>query len=311
MVLERLMEIWLDSAREHLRESTVVSYRIAVARAVRYLGAREIASLSEADLKDAEQQLAANGDSYQTARLMFNVIRLSLDYAVGQGMLAVNPAKDYSPRKELYRKTKGAKAASTGDVARLLKKYKFLHPYHMPSLLLYEAGLRSGEVLGLTWDHVDLKESTLHVTRQLVQSTGGKYKFTPLRSKNLVRDIRIDGKLKEQLARWRRDQKNRGLLRKKDSFVCVETDGSPIDYHRFAYMMRKEGFTPQSLRKFYEDKAREAVAILKERFSLKEIGILQTQMLRKRENVSSEKAFSLPLEGKVSAERLTDEVGIA
>ena len=41
-------------------------------------------------------------------------------------------------------------------------------------------------------------------------------------------------------------------------------------------MMRKEGFTPQSIRKLYEDKAREAVAILKERFRLKEIGILRT-----------------------------------
>ena len=76
-------------------------------------------------------------------------------------------------------------------------------------------------------------------------------------------------------------------------------------------MMRKEGFTPQSIRKLYEDKVREAVAILKERFSLKEIGILQTQIPLRRENGTSEEAFSLPLEGKVAAERLTDEVGIA
>ena len=76
-------------------------------------------------------------------------------------------------------------------------------------------------------------------------------------------------------------------------------------------MMRKEGFTPQSIRKLYEDKAREVVAILKERLSLKEIGILQTQIPLRRENGTSEEAFGLPLEGKVSAERLTDEVGIA
>ncbi|MBR0285371.1 MAG: hypothetical protein IJQ78_09235, partial [Selenomonadaceae bacterium] len=150
MVLERLMAVWLDRAREHLRESTVVSYRNAVARAVRYLGQKEIGELSEADLRDAERQLAAGGSSYQTARLMFNVIRPSLDYAVEQGMLSTNPAKGYSPNKDLYRKTEGTKAVSAGDVERLLKKYKFLHPYHMPILLLYEAGLRSGEALGLT-----------------------------------------------------------------------------------------------------------------------------------------------------------------
>ena len=279
MVLERLMDSWLDSAKKHLRESTVVSYRIAVARAVRYLGTRELASLSEADFKDAEQQMVANGDSYQTARMMFNVIRLSLDYAVEQGMLSVNPAKGYSPNKELYRKTKGPKAASTGDVKRLLKKYKFLHPYHMPILLLYEAGLRSGEMMGLTWEYVDFKQNTLHIVRQLTQSVGSRSRFMPLRAESLARDICIDSKLKEQLVRWRRDQKSRGLLKKKDSFVCIETDGSPINYNRFTYMMRKEGFTPQSIRKLYEDKASETAAILKERLSLREIGYLRAQLL--------------------------------
>ena len=279
MVLERLMAVWLDRAREHLRESTVVSYRNAVARAVRYLGQKEIGELSEADLRDAERQLAADGSSYQTARLMFNVIRPSLDYAVEQGMLSANPAKGYSPNKDLYRKTEGTKAVSAGDVERLLKKYKFLHPYHMPILLLYGAGLRSGEALGLTWDYVDFKQNTLHVVRQLAQSTGDGYKFTPLRADSLVRDIRIDKKLKEQLARWRRDQKSRGLLKKKDSFVCIETDGSPINYHRFVYRMRKEGFTPQSLRRFYEDRASETDTLLRERFSLEEIGRLRAQIL--------------------------------
>ena len=61
MVLERLMGRWLDSAKKHLRESMVISYRIAVARAVRHLGARELASLSDADLKDAEQQMESRG----------------------------------------------------------------------------------------------------------------------------------------------------------------------------------------------------------------------------------------------------------
>ena len=167
MTLESLIKSWLDSAGGRLRESTVVSYRTAAARAVKYLGQKELEALSEADLETAERQLAASGDSYQTARLMFNVLRLSLDYAVGQGLLAVNPAKRYALRKDLYRQTQGTKAASVGDVERLLKKYKFLHPYHMPILLLYEAGLRSGEMMGLTWEYVDFKQNTLHIVRQL------------------------------------------------------------------------------------------------------------------------------------------------
>ncbi|MBQ9616514.1 MAG: hypothetical protein IJR38_09300, partial [Selenomonadaceae bacterium] len=54
---------------------------------------------------------------------------------------------------------------------------------------------------------------------------------------------------------------------------------SPINYNRFVYMMRKEGFTPQSIRKLYEDKASETAAILKERLSMEEIRLLQEAAL--------------------------------
>ena len=79
-------------------------------------------------------------------------------------------------------------------------------------MLLYGAGLRTGEMLGLTWDHVDLKYGCIHIVRQLVHRKGGRYGFTPLRSASLVCDVVIDGRLKSQLSRWRSDQKMRGLL---------------------------------------------------------------------------------------------------
>ena len=42
MLLRELMGLWLDSARKRLRESTVVSYQIAMNKAVKYLGGKEI-----------------------------------------------------------------------------------------------------------------------------------------------------------------------------------------------------------------------------------------------------------------------------
>ena len=312
MFLGELAEVWLDSIRESVRETTLASYRVAVKRAVRYLGGKDIQDITEQDLRDTETRLVANGDSYQTARMMFNVLRLSLDCAVKEGRLSANPAKYYTPDKGSYRKAKETRAVSAPDAERIIKQYPFLHPYHMPLMLLYGAGLRTGEMLGLTWDHVDLKYGCIHIVRQLVHRKGGRYGFTPLRSASLVRDVVIDGRLKSQLSRWRSDQKMRGLLKRgeKDAFVCIETDGSPINYDRFVYTLRKQGVTPRFLRKAYEDQANETAAILKERLSMEEIGILRRQMLR-RENGTSEEAFSLPLEGKVAADRLTDKVGIA
>ena len=275
MLLEELAGLWLDSARTRLKESTVVSYRTAAAKALKYLGKKEIGEITAEDLKATEHRLAESGDSYQTARLMFNALRLSLDYAVEHGRLSVNPARHYTPHQGLYRKREGARAVSPGDAEALIQKYHFLHPYHMPLLLIYEAGLRSGEMMGLTWDYVDLERNSIHIVRQLDRLAGGKYKFSPLRAKSLVRDVVLGKELKEQLARWKRDQQLRGLLKEKNSFVCIETDGSPIHYDRFVYVLRKQGFTPQSLRKAHEDKAHETAEILRTRFSVEEIRRLQ------------------------------------
>ena len=134
-------------------------------------------------------------------------------------------------------------------------------------------------MLGLTWEHVDFKESAVHVVRQLTRGQDGKYKFAPLPSKHLVRSVIVDKKLRDRLLRWKQDQEERGLLRKKDSFVCVEADGSPIRYHQFLYTMRKEGFTPQSIRRAYEDGASVTAAILKERLSMEELRTLQEAAL--------------------------------
>ncbi len=313
MLFDELAEKWLDSIGERVRKTTLCTYRASLSRAMRYLEGKEIGDITGQDLRAMEDGLIQGGGSYQTARLLFNVVRLSLGYAVEEGLLSSNPAEGYTPDRGSYRQTEKTRAAAPMDVKSLIKSYPFLHPYHMPLELLYGAGLRTGEMLGLTWDHVDLKYGCIHVVRQLVRQDADRYRLMPLRSANLVRDVVIDNELKRKLSRWRSDQKMRGLLKRgeKDAFVCIETDGSPINYDRFVYTLRKQGVTPRFLRKAYEDQANETAAILKERLSMEEIGTLRRQMLLKRENVSSEKAFSLPLEGKVAADRLTDEVGIA
>ena len=52
------------------------------------------------------------------------------------------------------------------------------------------AGLRRGELLGLKWDDVDLKNSILHVRRQIMRQNGAVVE-APLKTKNSYRSITI------------------------------------------------------------------------------------------------------------------------
>ena len=290
MLFDELAEKWIDSIGERVRKTTLCTYRASLSRAMRYLEGKEIGDITGQDLRAMEDGLIQGGGSYQTARLLFNVVRLSLGYAVEEGLLSTNPAERYTPERGSYRQTEKTQAAAPMDVTSLIKSYPFLHPYHMPLELLYGAGLRTGEMLGLTWDHVDLKYGCIHVVRQLVRQDANRYRLMPLRSANLVRDVVIDNELKRKLARWRSDQKMRGILKRneKDALVCIETDGSPINYGRFTYALRKKGFTPQSLRRAYEENARAVTSLLQEKLSIGEIRLLQEAALSESGRIAYE-----------------------
>lgn len=81
MLLEELTTVWLNDAKERLRDSSYASYRASIARVLKYFGSQDIKTIHKNNLKDAEKKLVESGGSYQTSRMMFNVLRLSLEYA--------------------------------------------------------------------------------------------------------------------------------------------------------------------------------------------------------------------------------------
>ena len=126
MLFDELAEKWIDSIEERVRKTTLCTYRASLSRAMRYLEGKEIGDITGQDLRAMEDGLIQGGGSYQTARLLFNVVRLSLGYAVEEGLLSSNPAERYTPDRGSYRQTEKTRAAAPMDVTSLIKSYPFL-----------------------------------------------------------------------------------------------------------------------------------------------------------------------------------------
>jgi integrase len=119
-----------------------------------------------------DDEVRALSDS--TIRSTFGVLRLALDGAVRDGLLARNPAATVKRPGIERQETKHLSAA---DAARVLNAADGMR-YQPALVLIATTGLRRGEALALRWEHVDLDAGTLRVTattarvgKRLVTST--------------------------------------------------------------------------------------------------------------------------------------------
>ena len=115
--------------------------------------------------------------SAKTIRSLHGVLHKALQQAVLNGYIRVNPTDACKPPRVVK---KEIQPLDETQVSKFLKAIQG-HPHEYLYKITLFSGMREGEVLGLTWDCVDLEHGTLLIKQQLrrEQQKGGKYYFSP------------------------------------------------------------------------------------------------------------------------------------
>jgi integrase len=225
-----LLERWLELQRTAGKSpNTVANYEWAVR--VHLIPALARIRLSDLSADHVDALLAARaraGASRSTLERLRSTLGMALDHAVRRDLVARNVAALTDPPAG---PKKPGRSLTMDQAVTLLRHAEGdrLGAAYMAQLML---GLRPGEVLGLTWDDVDLDRAQLRVRQALKFENGKRLFLGPLKTKASRRTLALPVLVVETLRAHRRRQLEERMtlgLRPAIDLVFTTIVGTPVN----------------------------------------------------------------------------------
>ena len=238
--------------KPRVRATTWLNYLSILARADAHFSGLALSALTPIAL-----QRAVNEEKSRcTAHRLLVLVRGAMRQAYAEGRI------DHDPTVGVRAPVPTAKKSivvPTLDEVRRLVRAADAPALRMAIQIQFATGMRAEEVLGLTWQDVDLENRQLFV-RQVTNQVGRAVLIAPPKSRASCRTVTLPSRLVADLARYRAWQevrrKNVGAVWREQPegrFVCT-SDGAPIGIRTYASAFRKAArnaalsVTPHTLR---------------------------------------------------------------
>jgi integrase len=236
---------WLE-LQHSLEPATRSDYRYSLERVMVHLGDRPIQSITREDVKRVLHTLAqmtmhggqGHGRTMSARTLAQTLTRLRAVFreALEDDLITKNPAQTIKPLKTVRTEHPGitlefAEADRLVSIGRELYALKALNLW--PALFVcLSVGLRRGEVMGLTWAHIDLEKSVIRIRQQLTSLAGEPTIKPHLKTSSSRRDVDVPPSVRallEQLqTSQRRERQTHGLPWDKHGPVFITLEGTHV-----------------------------------------------------------------------------------
>lgn len=176
-------DIWLKEYTGSIKPLTLKSYTVAINNHIKpSLGAIKLSSLGTHSIQAFYNKLLNGSEeiaglSPKTIKNVHGVVHKALQQACEINYLNANPSNACKLPRVEKTKIKPMEETEISNFIKAIKGHQFENLY----LFTLFTGMRQGEVLGLTWDSVDLQNGTILIYQQL-QRIDGVYKFVSLKN---------------------------------------------------------------------------------------------------------------------------------
>ncbi len=208
MTVDQWFEFWIRNIVPDLRSNTLRNYRDRYRRNIQpvigRLKVRDVRPLHcKKVLLDMDEDYAGS-----TIRQTYIAMGTFLKSALMNGVIDKHPMDG-------VRYTKACKTSSDIKFLTIEEQEKFIEVARRSFnfdqyMLVLETGLRAGELIGLTWDSVDLKKKTITIDKQLeYRHSRGTWEAGPPKTEAAYRTIPLTSTAFSILARLYDARKNR------------------------------------------------------------------------------------------------------
>lgn len=193
---------WADSGGERWKPGTLSNYRDLIRLHIKpyLLAGHPLEAVRPGHVLEWQVELRRTGLGARTRQAAHSLLQTALKTAVRMNLVLYNAAERVEPPR--VRRSERV-VLDREHVLRLLAVAEGSR-YESVIVLAALHGLRVGEVLGLRWGDVDLREGVLHVRRQLVEERRtGKRELAEVKTAAGKREIPLSGRAGASLQRHR------------------------------------------------------------------------------------------------------------
>ena len=162
-----------------------------------------IENLGYKDIDTFREVLISKGLSNNTINKQMILMKKLLAVAVKEGFLSKNPCSELKKLAVKKKKMDYWTVKEFQHFLTLLEPDEY--PYKLIFKVAFSTGMRIGELLGLTWEDIDLRIQTIYVNKTLIHLKGRTILNDP-KTDSSIRYITIHDSLVKELKTWKNKQ---------------------------------------------------------------------------------------------------------
>lgn len=243
ITFKRFSDMYIDHAKLYRAANTIITYKTVLNR-FSDLDNIELNKITLLDIQSVIDKLTIEGLNPNTIHDYIRKLNIIFNSALNEyDLITKLPTRKL--KYNVSKIDKNKRALNISEEKLILKEIKNAD-FNFVILIALKCGLRIGEIIGLTWENIDLKNASIKVTQQWKKLPSGECNFGTLKSKNSYRNVPIPEKVLHKFKTFKKVENISGRV-----FNFKNTASTAIALNR---ALEKYNITVHELRHTYGSK---------------------------------------------------------